>query len=58
MKFGLQSKLWDRVVGGGPGEGGGSWALRGEVSAPFAAGAPSSVECEALPGSIAATLKI
>ena len=26
-----------RVVGGGPGEGGGSWALRGEVSAPFAA---------------------
>ena len=30
---------------GGPGEGGGSWALRGEVSAPFSAGAPSSVVC-------------
>ena len=47
MKFGFAkpSASWGRVREGGgrggPGEGGGSWTLRGEVSAPFAAGAPS-----------------
>ena len=57
MKFGLQKKLWIFLRGRwwegvlGRAEGPGPCMVR--FSDPFTAGAPSSVECEALPSSIA-----